>query len=234
MWSDFALQRAPGRHETFCRETAPELAAYQLLWLVLLTNSRSDGLPAEAAVAAKSVDEDASLEALMEAYVGGSKAAFDLLYQRISTRLFGYLIRLTHERERAEDLLQITFTKLHRARDSYLRGAPVLPWVFAIARRAFLDERRRVRSRHEDLSHDGRLPEPTPEAGPGQLSDALELALARLPDNYREAIVLTKITGLSVVEAAEVLGTTPTAVKLRVHRGYKELREYLEEFQRTR
>jgi RNA polymerase sigma-70 factor (ECF subfamily) len=198
-----------------------------------LSNTRSDGLPAPATAAAKP-DEDASVEELMEAYVGGSKAAFDLLYQRIGSRLFGYLIRLTHERERAEDLLQVTFTKLHRARDSYLRGAPVLPWVFAIARRAFLDERRRVRSRQEDLSHDGTLPEPTPEAAPGQLSDALELALARLPDNYREAIVLTKITGLSVIEAAEVLGTTPTAVKLRVHRGYKELRQYLEEFQRTR
>jgi len=166
--------------------------------------------------------------------VGGSQAAFDLLYQRIATRLFGYLIRLTHDRERAEDLLQVTFTKLHRARDSYLRGAPVLPWVFAIARRAFLDERRPIRSRQEDLSHDGSLPEPAPEPAPGPLSDALELALARLPDNYREAIVLTKITGLSVIEAAEVLGTTPTAVKLRVHRGYKELRQYLEEFQRTR
>ena len=199
-----------------------------------MSNSRSDGLPAEAAALPKPVDEDASVEELMEAYIGGSQAAFDLLYQRIGTRLFGYLIRLTHERERAEDLLQITFTKLHRARDSYLRGAPVLPWVFAIARRAFLDERRHVRSRQEDLSHDGTLPEPAPEAAPGPLSDALELALARLPNNYREAIVLTKITGLSMVEAAEVLGTTPTAIKLRVHRGYKELRQYLEEFQRTR
>jgi len=199
-----------------------------------LSNSRSDGLPAAAAVDPKPVDEDASVEELMEAYVGGSQAAFDLLYQRIGTRLFGYLIRLTHDRERAEDLLQVTFTKLHRARDSYLRGAPVLPWVFAITRRAFLDERRRVRSRQEDLSHDGSLPEPAPEPAPEPLSDALELALARLPDNYREAIVLTKITGLSMVEAAEVLGTTPTAIKLRVHRGYKELRQYLEEFQRTR
>jgi len=175
----------------------------------------------------------------MEAYVDGSTAAFDLLYQRIGARLFGYLIRLTRERERAEDLLQVTFAKMHRARDSYLRGSPVLPWVFAIAHRAFLDDRRRVRNRQEDLSHDGRLPEPTAEAlsggaMPAELSDVLELALAQLPDHYREAIVLTKVTGLSVAEAAEVLGTTSAAVKLRVHRGYKELRQYLEEYQRTR
>ena len=179
------------------------------------------------------VNADASLEALMEAYARGSKVAFDLLYQRIGSRLFGYLIRLTGERGRAEDLLQITFTKLHRARDSYLRGSPVLPWVFAIARRAFLDDRRHVRSRQEDLSYDGSLPEPPPEAPPAELADVLELALARLPDHYREAIVLTKVTGMSVAEAAEVLGTTPSAVKLRVHRGYKELRQYLEGYQRT-
>lgn len=179
------------------------------------------------------VDAGASIESLMEAYVDGSGAAFDLLYERIGSRLFGYLIRLTGERERAEDLLQVTFTKVHRARDSYLRGSPLLPWVFAIARRAFLDDRRHIKSRHEDLSRDGSLPEPPAEAPPGQLADALELALARLPDHYREAIVLTKITGLSVAEAADVLGTTPSAVKLRVHRGYRELRQYLEAYQRT-
>lgn len=168
----------------------------------------------------------------MEAYVDGDKVAFELLYDRISVRLFGYLIRLTKHRERAEDLLQVTFAKVHRSRASYLRGAPLLPWVYAIARRAFLDERRRNRSRREDLSADGTLPEPgTQQQVPAGMNDALEAALAELPENYREAIVLTKITGLSAAEAAEVLGTTATAVKLRVHRGYKELRSSLEEYQ---
>jgi len=178
--------------------------------------------------------EDASPEQLMEAYVDGSVDAFDLLYQRISTRLFGYLVRLTRTRELAEDLLQITFGKVHRARHDYIRGAPLLPWVFAIARRAFLDEARRNKSRHEDLSADGTLPEPPPEAGASAASEALESALSRLPEKYREAIVLTKITGFSSAEAAQVLGTTPAAVKLRVHRGYAALRQDLVEYQRTK
>ena len=170
----------------------------------------------------------------MEAYVDGDTAAFDALYEQVASKVFGYLIRLTRERERAEDLLQVTFTKLHRARASYIRGAPFLPWLFAIARRAFIDERRRSKNRHEDLSAHGTLPEPEPDLGSAQedLSDALEQALARLPVPYREAIVLTKITGLSLSEAAEVLGTTPSAVKLRVHRGYKELRQHLEAYHR--
>jgi RNA polymerase sigma-70 factor (ECF subfamily) len=170
----------------------------------------------------------------MERYVDGHADAFDGLYRKLSSTLMGYLLRLTRNRARAEDLLQITFTKMHRARASYLKGAPVLPWAVAIARRSFLDERRAAAVRTEDLSADGSLPEPRPEAPalPVEMSDALEIALQKLPESYREAIELTKITGLSIQEAASVLGTTETAVKLRVHRGYNQLRKELESFQR--
>ncbi|MEO8903367.1 MAG: RNA polymerase sigma factor [Polyangiaceae bacterium] len=174
-------------------------------------------------------------EQLMERYVDGEADAFEFLYRRVSSNLMGYLLRLTRNRERAEDLLQITFSKIHRARGSYLRGAPILPWILAIARRSFLDERRSAHVRTEDLSPDGSLPEQQNEAPPlpAELSDALEVALDRLPETYREAIVLTKITGLTLAEAATVLGATETAVKLRVHRGYNQLRKELEQYSRT-
>lgn len=177
---------------------------------------------------------DTPLEALMERYVDGDEVAFDLLYQRSSSRLFGYLLRLTRSRERAEDLLQVTYSKVHRARGSYLRGAPVMPWFIAIARRSFLDERRAAKVRKEDLSSDGSLPEPSSVSSDvgNDVADALERALDSLPEAYREAIVLTKLTGLSLAEASEVLGATPTALKLRVHRGYVKLRERLEQYKR--
>jgi RNA polymerase sigma-70 factor (ECF subfamily) len=171
----------------------------------------------------------------MDRYVDGNADAFDDLYRKLAPTLMGYLVRLTRNRSRAEDLLQITFAKVHRARASYLRGAPVLPWVIAIARRSFLDERRAAAVRNEDLSSDGILPEPRAEAPaiPTEMSDALEMALQKLPESYREAIELTKITGLSIQEAASVLGTTETAIKLRVHRGYNQLRKELESFTRA-
>lgn len=179
--------------------------------------------------------ESRSVEELMERYVEGSPDAFSELYRRVSPNLMGYLLRLTRDRMRAEDLLQVTFSKIHRARASYLRGAPVLPWALAIARRSFLDERRAARTRSEELSHDGTLPEPKaePSGVPNDVSDALEQALDALPEAYREAIQLTKISGLSIAEAATVLGTSETAVKLRVHRGYNLLRKDLERFSRT-
>jgi RNA polymerase sigma-70 factor (ECF subfamily) len=176
-----------------------------------------------------------TVEELMERYVGGSAEAFSELYRRISPNIMGYLLSLTRSRVRAEDLLQITFSKIHRARESYLKGAPVLPWALAIARRSFLDERRAAKSRSEDLSADGTLPEPLPvaEGVSNDVSDAIERALDALPEAYREAIQLTKISGLSIAEAASVLGASETAVKLRVHRGYNLLRKELERFSRT-
>jgi len=178
---------------------------------------------------------DISPEELMLAYIEGDANAFEQLYRRLGPQLFAYLVRLTRDRPRAEDLLQVTFTKLHRARASYLRGAPVLPWVLAIARRSFLDERRSAKSRSEDLSADGSLPEPkrVDDSGAEDMADAVDRALDQLPETYREAIQLTKIVGLSLAEAADVLDTTPTAVKLRVHRGYTMLRDSLQHLQRS-
>lgn len=177
-------------------------------------------------------DEDAlhssNLEQLMSAYVAGSERAFDELYRRLTPKVYGYLLRLARKPERAEDLVQVTYSKLHRARASYLEGAPLLPWVLAIARRAFFDETRALRSRREDLTNEGVLPEPNVALPEETGTGLLERALAEIPEAYREAIVLTKITGLSVTEAAAVVESTPSAVKLRVHRGYKVLREAME------
>jgi RNA polymerase sigma-70 factor (ECF subfamily) len=85
------------------------------------------------------------------------------------------------------------------------------------------------------LSSDGTLPEPkrADETTLDEVSDAIDQALNHLPEAYREAIQLTKIVGLSLIEAAKVLETTPTAVKLRVHRGCTMLREQLQNFQRS-
>lgn len=152
----------------------------------------------------------------MQAYVAGNNTAFAEIYRRVSPILYSYLLRLTRDRPRAEDLLQTTFVKVHRARSSYIIGAPLIPWMLAIARRAFLDERRMKKSRYEDLSQDGRLPERSDPSEPmsDDLSDALAQALDGLPENYRDAIHLTKIAGLSLSEAADVLDTTAAAVKL--------------------
>lgn len=169
----------------------------------------------------------------MEAFIDGDIRAFNQLYERLSPRVCSLLSALCGDRRLAEDLTQTTFMKIHRARDTYARGARVEPWVFAIARRTLLDERRRKKRRPEDLSSDGTTPEPrhdeTPEDSrldPEQ-ERALYARLAELPEPQREAIVLLKVKGLSITEAARIAGTTPGAMKLRAHRAYEALRDAL-------
>jgi RNA polymerase sigma-70 factor (ECF subfamily) len=168
-------------------------------------------------------------DAAMDRYAQGDDSAFALLYDAIAPRLYGYLVRQTREPARAEDLLQLTMLHIHRARDRFIRGAEVTPWAFAIARRLLVDSMRR--GRRELLVHPG-----DPDTGESreppadlvivarQTAERVEQVLARLPHSQRVAFQLIKHEGLSVAEAAQVLGTTVAAVKLRAHRAYEAIR----------
>ncbi len=176
----------------------------------------------------------------MTRYCDGDADAFRELYQRVSPRLVGYLQRMVGERSTAEDLVQQTFLKVHGARAAYVRGADPVPWIFAIARRTFLDEaRRRKRARVNVGRTDDGVPEvpaamdgspladgPPPAADPALVSAALD-ALSRLPPAQREALILTKMSGKSIAEAAAIPGTTSGAMKLRAPRAYVALRRAL-------
>lgn len=178
-----------------------------------------------------------SPEALMRRYLGGDVAAFDALFVRVGPRVFRFLLAMTHDRARAEDLFQTTFLNFHRARAGWLPGAPVLPWLMAIARNALRDDARRRATAVVRLTSDGELPDLAGDDDLAQLASreaeddarlkALAGALANLAPNLREALALTRQGGLSHREAAAVLGTTETAVKLRVHRAYVKLRAVL-------
>lgn len=167
----------------------------------------------------------------MSQYIAGDLSAFDALYARTSQRVFAFLMVMTSERSRAEDLTQTTFLKLHRARAGYIEGSPVVPWVMAIARNAFLDDARKRTRAKVRITATGEVPDKvdpkslrTPPTG---LKEAIDIAVDALSPRQKEAFVLTKHTGLSPRDAARVLGTTETAVKLRVHRAYLALRQAL-------
>jgi RNA polymerase sigma-70 factor (ECF subfamily) len=169
----------------------------------------------------------------MAAYCDGDAGAFDQLYARVAPRLLGYLIGLIGDRPTAEDLLQQTFLKLHEARDVYVRGADPVPWLYTIAHRTCLDEVRRRGRAKVSVTKDGTLPdpgavaEPEGDGAPGRSSATALAALAQLPANQREALVLTKLHGHSVAQAAQIAGTSPGAIKLRAHRAYARLRSLL-------
>ena len=108
----------------------------------------------------------------------------------------------------------------------------MLPLAFAIARRLLIDELRRdkrsVLTRSEVVTEDsapcGEDNSPDGQAEARELANLLQRELVRLPESQRVAFELMRLDGLSHIEAAEVLGATVTAVKLRVHRAYAALR----------
>lgn len=176
---------------------------------------------------------------LMQRYGDGDASAFRELYALVAPRLLGYLLKMTRERALADDLLQQTFLKVHRARASYVRGADPLPWIYAIAHRTFLDEARKHKRAVVRVPDGDDLPE-VPAAITGESDDRRDEtrgdpelvaatldALAALPTPQREAVVLTKLDGHSVAEAAEIAGTSVGAMKVRAHRGYEALRKLL-------
>jgi len=182
--------------------------------------------PSLARVIKRAVDR-AAQDVAMERYARGDDAAFAAVYDAIAPRLYAFLLRQTRSEARAKDVLQQTFLKLHLARGSFMPGAAVLPWAYAIARRLWIDTTRRAR--HEvPLDVEGQ--EPSDDLPPDVAVYSAEIAgrvrrvLERLPENQRVAFQLVKEEELSIAEAAAVLGTTESAVKLRAHRAYQALR----------
>ena len=178
---------------------------------------------------------------LMRDYCNGRAGAFECLYKQVAPRLRSYLRGLVRDASAADDLLQQTFLKVHSARATYIEGADPVPWIYSIARRSCIDEMRRRRRAHVRL-HGAAEVIPELQAGlsgtavgaesdePYSASDRERVleALRSLPEDQRTAVVLTKLGGKSVAEAAAIAGTTPGALKLRAHRAYGKLRILLD------
>jgi len=174
------------------------------------------------------VDEDA---ALMLAFGRGDEAAFDRLFGRWGGRLQSYLQRMVSDRATAEELVQETFLRVHRARERYQAESRFSTWLYRIGTNLALNELRRPRrsrphaSTDCDPEHDqasivlvagGSGPEVRAEARIAVLE--LSRELARLPERQRMALWLSAVEGLSYAEVAEALDTTAKSVKSLVHR----------------
>lgn len=173
---------------------------------------------------------EGALCALMMAYQSGEASAFEALYAQLAPAIGGYLRSLCRDPARAEDLLQETFLQVHRSRHTYLPARPVKPWVYAIARNVFLMSRRAAgrRERRETVVGESFPDVPVPAEAEGLADrDAVRGALARLPDDRRESLLLHHVWGLSFREIGAVLGVSEAAAKLRAHRGVRRLREIL-------
>lgn len=181
-------------------------------------------------------DEDARLVALMLRVRGGDEAAFRELVEATEDRVFGTIAKMLGGIEGAEDLAQRVYLRIWQARERYEPSAKFTTWMFSIARRLVLNERR-GRSRRGAVFHDPAPGEtvrdpvskesPAAEASAAELARAIEGALADLPEEQRTAVVLRRYEEMPYEEIAVVLGTTVPAVKSLLFRARQTLREKL-------
>ena len=150
-----------------------------------------------------------------------------------SARVYRLAYRLTGNAHDAEDLTQEVFVRVFRSLHTYQPGT-FEGWLHRITTNLFLDTaRRKSRIRFDALPEDAdnRLPSPVPTpdmAYVSQLFDAdVETALAELPPDFRAAVVLCDVEGLTYEEIAEVLGVKMGTVRSRIHRGRALLRKAL-------
>lgn len=161
----------------------------------------------------------------MQRYQQADAEAATKLIALVSPPMYQFYLANVRDRSLAEDLLQDFWLRVHNARHTYRRGEPVLPWIYAIARRVRIDQYRRTRGRKNHEIQSERLPDKAAdERQIGSLPNLVDL-LKTLPAAQREVILLLKVSGLTLEEVARATGSTVGAVKQKAHRAYEKLRK---------
>jgi RNA polymerase sigma-70 factor (ECF subfamily) len=163
----------------------------------------------------------------MERYQQADPEAPAALISSLSPGLLRFFRSQVASREQADDLLQETWMRIHRVRHTYRPGEPVLPWIYAIARRVRIDGYRRTRriTAHEVAMET--LPEPPMEEQRDMLP-SFDTLVGALPDAQREVLTMLKVGGLSLQEVACATSSSVGAVKQKAHRAYERLRQLLQ------
>ncbi len=181
-------------------------------------------------------DDELDDEDLMRAWQAGDESAFAVLVDRYGGPLHGFLLHLLGNATAAEEAWSETFMKVVRSKDRYTDDGRFRAWLYTVARRCALDQRRSNRRWMRLVTRvTERAPPPAaPLAadtliGEGQRSQAVADALAKLSDEHRTALLLTYRQDLSSREVSEVMGLTSQQVRNKVAYARRLLGEMLPE-----
>jgi len=165
---------------------------------------------------------------LMVLYQRGDIEAFNCLYDKFKSLVYGYLHKRADKRTEVDEIFQDVFLRLHHSRSRYKSELPFEPWLFAVLRNSLIDYYRKKKKEYPDVSLDGL--EATPSAL--QVEDKHNLD-GLLPPNInlrksqRQAIELRYGKDFSFEEIAETLGTTSSNARQLVSRALKRLRKFI-------
>jgi len=168
---------------------------------------------------------------LMSRVQSGDESALAPLMERWELPVKGLLMRFLHHEHEAADLAQETFVRLWEQRAKYRPESAFRPWVFAIAvnlaRNRLRWWKRRPEVALEAWSGEGESETGAQAAEKSERAEAVRTAVAALPRDLREAVVLAEFEGMSHAEIAATVGTTPKAVESRLYRARAALRKTL-------
>ena len=164
---------------------------------------------------------------------GWHAPAWDEIVRLHSARVYRLAYRLSGNKHDAEDITQDVFVRVFRSLGSYTPGT-FEGWLHRITTNLFLDQaRRKQRIRFDALSDEradrltSTLPGPDDAYADQTFDDDIERALATLPPDFRAAVVLCDVEGLTYEEISEILGAKLGTVRSRIHRGRAMLRTAL-------
>lgn len=179
------------------------------------------------------IDEDIRL---MFAVAAGDSNALRELIDKWKKPLINFFYRSLGSYAESEDLAQQVFIKLYRAAGRYEARAKFSTFLFHIARRVLLNEfRRRSRKPVEYMDpqefHYGESEDPEVQRRLNEIEEIFQLAIKKLPEKHRSALLLYKQQHLSYQEIAEIMKANENAVKTWIHRARNQLRKEMEALQ---
>lgn len=173
----------------------------------------------------------------MEAVKNGDLQQASILFDRYHKRIFNFLARMTFDRDAAEDLTQNVFLRLIRYRNSYRHGHRFQPWIYQMARNVFADHHQTHKNRKADFVAVEKMGDTMSDhndaAEQEERERILQQSLARLSDEQRELLVLTRYQHMKYEEVAEMMETSVANIKVKVHRAIARLREFYFELEQT-
>lgn len=160
------------------------------------------------------------------------------MWEQLHDGLRAFIAKRVRNEAETEDLLQEVFLRVHRHAQSLQEPERMVSWVYQITRNAIVDHYRSPRCRRElpaglatEIEEDlkAKAVEEDETEAKYELSHCLRPMIDRLPADYREAITLVELEGLTNQEAANKLGLSVPGMKSRVQRGRQQLRNMLDE-----
>lgn len=165
-------------------------------------------------------------EEIMLQIADGKLELLSILFDRYNVRIYNFFNKMVHNKMVSEDLTQDVFIKVMKYRTSYKNGN-FAAWIYTIARNIFSSHYQKIKKERTNLIDDDKLDanETLVSESNQEELDHLQKALLQLSNSDRELIVMHRFQEIKYEQIAKIIGSTENAVKVKVHRALKKLKE---------